>query len=151
MCGFIAVQLIIARIADSLITPDWLINAHWVNKYAVFVTNMIATSSALSFLWSKVVTFFCGPPSRAMPISERHEGFIYVSFNSVLTGCLALIPSFIDSTALFSIRKTMINRSWISILCSLIFDFFVGTIVGHNRDRYSEAPRTANDVVVDVE
>ena len=151
MCGFIAVELIIAGIADSLITPDWLINAHWLNKYAVFSTNMIATISALSFLWTKVVTFLYGPPSRAMPITERHEGFVYVCFNSILAAILALVPSFIDSIALFSIRKTMINRSWIFILVSLVFDFFVGYIVGNNRGKYKDTIAAADNVVVDVE
>ena len=151
MCGFIAAELIVAGIADSLITPDWLINAHWLNKYAVFATNMIASFSALSFLWTKIVTFLYGPPSRAMPITERHEGFIYVCFNTILAAALAFVPSMIDSTALFTIRKIMVNRSWIFIIVSLIFDFFVGFIVGNNRNKYHEAPNAADGVVIDVD
>lgn len=151
-CGFIAAMLIVAGISDSLITPEWLLTAHWLNRFAIFSTNMIATYSAISFLWTRVVTLVYGAPSRAMPITERHEGFIYLCFNGPCAFAMGFIPSCIETDTLFAMRKTLLERSWIFLLVAIGYDFFLGAIVGMNRNKYLEVQNeNMGGVVIDVE
>ena len=151
MCGFISILLFFSAVADSLISPNWHLTAHNINKMAIFSTNWIASYSALSFLWSKIVSLVVGPPSRAMPISEKHEGFVYVSFNMFIAMFFAYYTSSIEADSLFGLREQMINNSWFYLALGTGYGFLLGVIVGFKRSRYHELPNAKDGVVIDIE
>ena len=151
ICGFISISLFLSAVADSLIIPNWYLQSHFINKMAIFTTNLISSFSALSFLWSKIISFITGPSSRAMPISEKHEGIIYVSINMFLSLILSFLISKIDADTLFGYREQIIDDSFLILSISTIFGFFLGILIGYKRSRFHDLPNAKDGVVIDVE
>ncbi|EAX90814.1 hypothetical protein TVAG_094830 [Trichomonas vaginalis G3] len=150
MCGYIALILILSGISDSLITPTWILQAHWVNKYAVFMTNFTAVYSSLCFLWSKILSLIVGPPSRAMPIAEVHEGFIYVAANIIMCAFLSFICAYIEVKSMFSYRKNLLQKSYLFILIPLVWNFALGFLVGTQRNRFVDVVQNKDGIIISV-
>ncbi|OHS94631.1 hypothetical protein TRFO_11018 [Tritrichomonas foetus] len=142
MCGFISTILFIAGIQNALMTPNWHIYAHTANKIAIFLTNWIASFSALSFSWSIIIEIIIGRASARLLTSQRHEGFVYVCANMFLSFGFSIYTGFMEYDTLIEMRNSILKNSWFYILIGTIYNTLLDFLIGYRR---INLPKVMND------